>query len=314
MHRDVSPQNVLVSFEGEVKLIDFGIAKATSKGGGTTQAGVLKGKLGYISPEQVRGLPIDRRTDIFACGIVLYEMLTGERLFAGNSDFSTLEKVRNVEISPPTVHNPKLPRELEQIVLKALALDPASRYQHAIDLHDALQDLVYTTGAFCSRKDLAAWMKALFARDYEEESTRFASYYQTDDDRAGEPTTDVTVHDDKGGRAPANGAHRKGPASTIVAPAGPPAMAVVSPVTSLRAVPAKAGESPRRTLAMGSLVGTKPPPPPPGRSQQLAVPAVPSSMPSVSSVSSVQVAADEEPTALTLGGGCLLYTSDAADE
>ena len=122
VHRDVSPQNIIVSFEGEVKLIDFGIAKAAGKGS-KTQAGILKGKFGYMSPEQVRGLPIDRRSDIFSCGIVLYELLTGERLFVGESDFSTLEKVRNVEILPPSTYNRKIPDELERIVLKALAKD-----------------------------------------------------------------------------------------------------------------------------------------------------------------------------------------------
>src|SRR5262245_26827807 len=112
VHRDVSPQNLLVSYEGEVKIIDFGIAKAANKAS-KTQAGILKGKFGYMSPEQVRGLPLDRRSDIFSVGIVLYELLTGERLFLGESDFSTLEKVRNVEIMPPTLHNPKIPEELE---------------------------------------------------------------------------------------------------------------------------------------------------------------------------------------------------------
>jgi serine/threonine protein kinase len=101
VHRDISPQNVLIGYEGEIKLIDFGIAKAAGKAS-TTQAGILKGKFGYMSPEQVRGLPIDRRSDIFAVGIVLYELLTSERLFVGESDFSTLEKVRNVEILPPS--------------------------------------------------------------------------------------------------------------------------------------------------------------------------------------------------------------------
>ena len=109
VHRDVSPQNVLIGYEGEVKLIDFGIAKAAGKAS-KTQAGILKGKFGYMSPEQVRGLPLDRRSDIFALGIVLYELLTGERLFVGESDFSTLEKVRNVEILPPSTYNQKIPR------------------------------------------------------------------------------------------------------------------------------------------------------------------------------------------------------------
>ena len=177
VHRDVSPQNVLVSFEGEVKIIDFGIAKAAGKGS-KTQAGILKGKFGYMSPEQVRGLPIDRRSDVFSCGIVLYELLTGERLFIGESDFSTLEKVRNVEILPPSTYNRKIQPELERIVLKALAKDVDDRYQNAIDLHDELQAFVYTTGEFYSRKDLAAWMKKTFAKEIAEETAKLEAYRQ----------------------------------------------------------------------------------------------------------------------------------------
>jgi serine/threonine protein kinase len=162
VHRDISPQNVLIGYEGEVKLIDFGIAKAAGKAS-KTQAGILKGKFGYMSPEQVRGLPIDRRSDIFALGIILYEMLTGQRLFVGESDFSTLEKVRNVEIVPPSSLNAKIPEPLERIVLKALAKDVEDRYQNALDLHDDLQAFLYSVGQFSSRKDLSVWMKRTFA-------------------------------------------------------------------------------------------------------------------------------------------------------
>src|SRR5438477_8997711 len=176
VHRDISPQNVLIGYEGEVKLIDFGIAKAAGKAS-KTQAGILKGKFGYMSPEQVRGLPIDRRSDIFAVGIVLYELLTGERLFIGESDFSTLEKVRNVEILPPSSYNRKIPPELERIALKALAKDPEDRYQNAIDLHDDLQAFLYTAGEFYSRKDLAAWMKRMFPGEIEEENAK-ADFYR----------------------------------------------------------------------------------------------------------------------------------------
>ncbi|HMC94463.1 MAG TPA: serine/threonine-protein kinase, partial [Polyangia bacterium] len=177
VHRDISPQNVLIGYEGEVKLIDFGIAKAAGKAS-KTQAGILKGKFGYMSPEQVRGLPIDRRSDIFAVGIVLYELLTGERLFVGESDFSTLEKVRNVEIVPPSSYNKKIPPELEKLVLKALARDPEDRYGNAIDLHDDLQSFLYSIGEFYSRKDLAAWMKKTFAVEIEEDNDKLEQYRQ----------------------------------------------------------------------------------------------------------------------------------------
>jgi serine/threonine protein kinase len=177
IHRDISPQNVLIGYDGEVKLIDFGIAKAAGKAS-TTQAGILKGKFGYMSPEQVRGLPIDKRSDIFAVGIVLYELLTGERLFVGETDFSTLEKVRNVEIVPPSSYNKKIPAELERLMMKALARDPEDRYSNAIDLHDDLQSFLYSIGEFYSRKDLAGWMKKTFAAEIEEDNAKLEQYRQ----------------------------------------------------------------------------------------------------------------------------------------
>ncbi len=177
VHRDVSPQNVLIGYDGEIKIVDFGIAKAAGKAS-KTQAGILKGKFGYMSPEQVRGLPVDRRSDIFALGIVLYELLTGERLFVGESDFSTLEKVRNVEILPPSSFNKKIPAELERIVLKALAKDVEDRYQNAIDLHDDLQAFLYSVGEFYSRKDLSGWMKKTFAKELAEENAKLEEYAQ----------------------------------------------------------------------------------------------------------------------------------------
>ena len=152
VHRDISPQNILIGYEGEVKLIDFGIAKAAGKAS-KTQAGILKGKFGYMSPEQVRGLPIDRRSDIFAVGIVLYELLTGERLFIGESDFSTLEKVRNVEILPPSTYNKKIPAGAGAHRAEGAGARSEDRYQNAIDLHDDLQAFLYAVGEFFSRKD-----------------------------------------------------------------------------------------------------------------------------------------------------------------
>jgi eukaryotic-like serine/threonine-protein kinase len=237
VHRDVSPQNVLVSFEGEVKIIDFGIAKAAGKGS-KTQAGILKGKFGYMSPEQVRGIPIDRRSDVFSCGIVLYELLTGERLFVGESDFSTLEKVRNVEILPPSTYNRRIPDELERIVLKALAKDPEERYQNAIDLHDELQAFVYTAGEFYSRKDLAGWMKKTFGREIEEETAKLESYRQLKAPVENTPAPVIS-------RAPSGS---KAPPS----------------------VPSAARRSTQGMAAVGG--GTKPPPPPRMTGQMAAVP------------------------------------------
>jgi serine/threonine protein kinase len=165
VHRDVSPQNVIVSFEGEVKLIDFGIAKAANKIT-STQAGILKGKFGYMSPEQVRGMPLDRRSDIFAAGVVLYELCTGERLFVGSSDYSVLEKVQQARIVPPSKLVRDIPDRLEEVILKALAREPEQRYQHAADLaQDLMRFLIESHTRIVSRDDIAAFMKAVFPDD-----------------------------------------------------------------------------------------------------------------------------------------------------
>jgi eukaryotic-like serine/threonine-protein kinase len=167
VHRDVSPQNMLISFDGDVKLIDFGIAKAANNSS-NTRTGVLKGKFGYLSPEQVRGQPIDQRSDIFGIGIVLYELLTGERLFVGDSDLSTIEKVRNVEVAPPRQLNPDISEQLERTVLKALARNKDERFQTALELHDALQDVLLEEskrGQPFGRKELRAFMLAQFPED-----------------------------------------------------------------------------------------------------------------------------------------------------
>jgi serine/threonine protein kinase len=175
VHRDVSPQNILLSYEGEVKIIDFGIAKAQGKTS-QTQVGILKGKFSYMSPEQVRGLHIDRRSDIFSLGIVLYELLTLERLFLGESDFDTLEKIRKVEMSPPSLYNPHIPKELEDVVLKALAKSPEDRYQTSHELADALEQFMRNQGYYYTNKDLAAYMKEAFSADIEFENKKLEYY------------------------------------------------------------------------------------------------------------------------------------------
>ncbi|NOZ87640.1 MAG: PEGA domain-containing protein [Deltaproteobacteria bacterium] len=171
VHRDVSPQNVLISYEGEVKLVDFGIAKAASKAS-KTQAGILKGKFGYMSPEQVEGFTLDRRSDIFSLGIIMYELLTGERLFKGESDYSTLEKVRNVEMVPPSSLVPSIPTEMERIIIKALAKRTENRYQTAGELLADLNRFLYSYKKAFSRDDLALFMQRYFANDFRRESEK----------------------------------------------------------------------------------------------------------------------------------------------
>src|ERR1019366_5238684 len=117
VHRDVSPQNIVVSYDGDVKLIDFGIAKAAGKLS-RTQVGSIKGKFGYMSPEQVRGLEVDLRADIFAMGICLWELITLQRLFNAENELLVIEKVRSLRVEPPSRYNPRCPPQPDRIVLK----------------------------------------------------------------------------------------------------------------------------------------------------------------------------------------------------
>jgi serine/threonine protein kinase len=175
VHRDCSPQNVLVSYEGEVKIIDFGIARAASRSS-RTNAGVLKGKFGYMSPEQVRGLPLDHRSDIFALGTVFYEALTGDRLFQGESDFSTLEKVRNAEIRPPRELRSDIPPEIERIVLRALARDPRQRYASCGEMLGDLMRFLTGQNVVFTAKLLGDWIRTMFAEDLEREMRTMEGY------------------------------------------------------------------------------------------------------------------------------------------
>jgi serine/threonine protein kinase len=160
IHRDVSPSNVMLSYEGTVKLLDFGIAKAA---GGTSEAprtNSLKGKYAYMAPEQTESDNVDHRIDIFATGIVLHEVLTGRRLFKGANDLQTIERVRRCEIRPPSQHNPACPPELDAVVMKALSRNRQDRFQAASDMADALDDIVHA--ARFTPQHLAAIVRDLF--------------------------------------------------------------------------------------------------------------------------------------------------------
>src|SRR3954453_2558277 len=142
VHRDISPPNVLISKQGEVKVVDFGLAKATSQVE-ITDPGVVKGKMSYLSPEAARGEEVDARADIFAVGILLYELLTGKRLFYGETDYQTVELVRQAKVPPIQAQNPEVQPELEQIIRKALSRNLSARFQSAGDLQDALAQYLF---------------------------------------------------------------------------------------------------------------------------------------------------------------------------
>ncbi len=159
VHRDVSPPNVLISNDGEVKLCDFGIAKALSKAT-HTRDGLLKGKLRYMSPEQASGREIDHRSDIFSLGLVLYEMLTGQKAFDGATETEILEQVRDPQVAIPSSLNPQVPPDVDRIILRALQRDPGARYQSAADIGRALEAATRSHGWAPDAAALAA-----FARD-----------------------------------------------------------------------------------------------------------------------------------------------------
>lgn len=163
VHRDVSPQNVLLSYEGEVKIVDFGIAKAAMNIS-HTMAGILKGKIAYMSPEQALGKTVDYRTDIFSAGIILYETLTGEKLFTGESQFEVLKKIRSTKIDPAKLPE-SVPAELKNIMAKALAYHAKDRYSLAGDMQIELTRYLYTSHVDFTPHKLAAFIKELFAED-----------------------------------------------------------------------------------------------------------------------------------------------------
>ncbi len=165
VNRDVSPSNVRLSYDGDVKLLDFGIAQALVKF--TSEIGILKGKFSYMSPEQIRGMPLDARTDVFSAGIILHEMLTTEKLFRGDTEFALMEKVRKAEVPAPSDFNRRVTPELDAIVLKALSRDVADRYQTAAQFAAALDALI--SGYRFDPKELRQFMRQLFRKEYARE-------------------------------------------------------------------------------------------------------------------------------------------------
>lgn len=174
VHRDISPHNILVSFGGNVKILDFGIAKASNQYE-QTQQGMLKGKVSYMSPEQILGEPLTCRSDIFSLGIVFYEMLTGLKLFSGENELAIIKSIVEGPIYPPSYFMGKneradeIPEELERIILKALEKDPEHRYQNAWDMQFDLNKLLSKLDFNPSNIHLSNFLKQLFSKEYERE-------------------------------------------------------------------------------------------------------------------------------------------------
>ncbi|MBP7382646.1 serine/threonine protein kinase [Myxococcota bacterium] len=169
IHRDVSPSNILLSFDGEVKVTDFGVAKATTSKGETTQNGVLKGKLGYMSPETVLGRDVDHRSDIFSLGIILFELLTLKRMFLGKTDLQTLINIRDADVEKRLSRHPEIDPGVADIIRKALAKNPDDRYTSANEFLEGIQDYQFSHRMRTSQNDLAAMMKDLFSEKVERE-------------------------------------------------------------------------------------------------------------------------------------------------
>ncbi len=168
VHRDISPQNILVSFDGSVKLVDFGIAKASDQSS-NTKSGAIKGKFAYMAPEQAAGKVLDARSDIFALGLVLYELLTGVRPLKRDSELATLQAALECNIEPPSAVA-EVPAELDDVVMQAIAKSPDDRYSDARQMHIALEEFLVAQGAMSTSVQVSQLMETLFADRLEEEA------------------------------------------------------------------------------------------------------------------------------------------------
>ena len=174
IHRDVSPQNIMLSFDGEIKLIDFGIAKISDVN--LTKVGHLKGKFSYMSPEQAEGKPLDARTDVFCLGIILWELLTGKRLFASSNELASLKKVRNCDIPDAQKINPAIPTELNNILKKSLEKNKNLRYKSAANFEQSLSFFLNKNYPEFSQYDFITLMKTIHRKKIMQERETLKSY------------------------------------------------------------------------------------------------------------------------------------------
>ncbi len=189
VHRDVSPQNILVSLDGNVKVTDFGVAKALGMSHQATMAGQIKGKAAYMAPEQAAGGRIDRRSDIFAMGIVLYEITTGERPFKGDNQVATLKALMEGHFDPPSALVPGYPRELETIVMRALAMDPMQRFPTADRMRVALEEWLARSGPVVTQTQVGAVVRERLGHVIDERRGRIRQMLQRSGTAGARPST-----------------------------------------------------------------------------------------------------------------------------
>jgi len=171
IHRDISPPNILLSYNGESKILDFGIAKAQrSTNRRNTRSGVLKGKFSYMSPEQASGLPLTGSSDLFSLGIVLHELLTCQSLFYSKDEMETLERVRGAKVDSPRKSRPEIPVALDKIVMKSLAKKPRSRFKGCKEFADALRDFLKENYPKTDSRTVARFVRAIFPEDFQKRS------------------------------------------------------------------------------------------------------------------------------------------------
>jgi eukaryotic-like serine/threonine-protein kinase len=219
VHRDVSPENIRVAWTGSVKILDFGIAKAATQLH-ETKAGEIKGKLVYMSPEQVMGKNVDARSDIFSLGIVLYEALTGLKLFSGDNDLAIMNNIIEGKIYPPSYFREDVPQEVEAIIMKALEKDRKKRYQSAFDMQFDIDTFLASHEFTPSNVHLSNFLKQLYKEDIQAEQDRRVKRLPASNTPVAQsplrrPTPQAAAHGHANGNAaPANGAnghHRAGP-------------------------------------------------------------------------------------------------------
>lgn len=198
IHRDISPHNIMLTYDGAVKVIDFGIAKSNASSE-ATQAGTIKGKLSYLAPEYLDGMELDCRYDQFAVGITLWEMLCSRKMFTAANDLAVLKQIQACKIAPPSSINPNVPKELDEIVMKSLSKDRSQRYDNLDKMNRALVKFLYSKYPDFNPSDLSYFAQQLFKDEIKSDKAKFVEYGKIDV----QPYIDDMVRVEKSGTAPA---------------------------------------------------------------------------------------------------------------